>query len=106
MIKVHKKKTRPECEALGGELFDIREQNFITENQQYKDAKNIWYLLAVIAGYHGADVDAGIAGPFDRAHAKKLLDNLLDVDNPESKDVIREICIRMHKQICGRCSCG
>ena len=97
--------TRKECMDLGAELFDIKNIKLANKKAQYGDVKNIWYLLAVIAGYHGAKVEKDVAGPFDKAHAEQLLDDLLNISDTKSKEMVAEICCKLHKQICGHCAC-
>jgi hypothetical protein len=99
------KKTKNECMNLGGEIFDIRETELGVDPNQYNDAKAIWYLLAVIAGINGANVRTDVAGPIDKAHAEQLLNDLLNISDQKSKDVVAKICCKLHMQICGHCAC-
>ncbi len=98
------KKSKDECKELAGKLFDIREE-VAAQPEIYNDTKDIHYLLAVIAGYHGASVDQKISGPADYAHAEQLLKALFANKNEKSKDKIAEICCKLHKIICGHCAC-
>ncbi len=99
------KATKNECKDLGAEIHDIREDKLAVNRRLHDDAQAIWYLLAVIAGYHGANVEVDVVGPINKAHAEQLLNDLFNVNDQESKKIVAQICCKLHKQVCGHCAC-
>jgi len=103
--------TEDENRKVARELFETRRASFSAQGSpMYDSAKNTWYLLAVLAGcLDQSKVNMDIMNELnlrlDEAQANELVHRILTINNPAERTKVAEICVKLHKLICGRCAC-